>query len=834
MTYNKSVFCHTVKFLVLRKFLLRFWLFFIFIVVFSWTFFYGIGNWDLLGELPSTQQLENPKFFQASEIYSADGKLIGTYYTENRINVEYKDIPSSLVNALIATEDKRFYNHSGVDFQGVGRAVAGVFVGGKGGGSTITQQLAKMLFTNTGQHGVIVRVTQKLKEWVMATRIESLYTKEEILTMYFNQFDFLHSAVGVYNASRVYFGKNLKDLTIEECATLVSMFKSPVRYNPMKHSEENHRCINRRNTVMKLMQNADFISQAEFDSLKIIPLKVAEMDISGGSEYAAYFRENIRGFMKKWAKKNDYNLYTDGLKIYTSIDSKMQKAAEKAMIRHLQKELQPVFEREWKNRKNGPFDFLTGNAEQEKKKLKDILYVAMRRSGRYTNTYYKRKYLLKSYDEYKKLKVPYTVIKDSLSKYKDVLHEVEFDLKLLKRKDTLKYFEKDLLDIYQEKFDDVLSKYEDYQEEAGDLKEEANEAYEVYQELLKPFDDSMKIVFNKKVKMDIFSWKKGRTITKTMSPLDSIYYHKKFLRAGMLSVDATTGYVKSWVGGINYKHFKYDHIHAKRQVGSAFKPFVYAAAIEHGMDPSTVIMNKEVTFHKGEYGIPESWTPANSGAKNLEYELITLKTGLAKSINWIAAGLTKKLGVYTAVEFAKRFGLKGTIQPVPSICLGTADVSLWEMVGAYTAFTNKGERFEPVTLLRIEDKNGKVLFETTPKKFKVLSESTASQMLELMEGNTTRFKDNGKTIQGTGYRLRTNKPYGGFANSVKISGKTGTTQNSSDGWYMGITNNIVTGVWVGCEDRSAHFRNGALGQGANMALPVWGYYMKEVLAILKN
>ncbi len=790
-------------------------------------FFYGIANWNLLGELPSTQQLENPKFYQASEIYSADGALIGTYYTENRINVEFDEIPVNLVNALIATEDKRFENHSGIDFQGLGRAVAGSVVGGKGGASTISQQLAKMLFTEKPSRNIFGRIKQKLKEWVMAVRIERLYTKEEILTMYFNQYDFLHSAVGVYNASRVYFGKNLEDLTIEESATLVAMFKSPTIYNPLR--EDNSKSLGRRNTVMALMRNAGYITTEEFDSLKVIPLDVAKMDISDGSEYAAYFREHIRGFMKKWAKENDYNLYTDGLKIYTTIDSKMQKEAEKAMTRHLKNELQPAFEREWGKRKNGPFDFQTGSAEEEAESLKKILYDGMRRSTRYQSVYYKQKHLLEAYDDYKKVKRPYDMMIDSLEKYKGALHEKEFDLKLLKRKDTLKYYEELLIDKYQEEFDDLLKEFEGYQDEVTDLKEDLEKEYAEYQELLKPFDDSMKVVFNKKVKMRVFSWKDGRTITKTMSPLDSIFYHKKFLRGGLLSVDAQTGYVKAWVGGINYKHFKYDHIKAKRQVGSTFKPFIYAAAIEHGMDPSTVIMNKEVTFSKGEYGIPESWTPSNSGAKDLEYELITLKTGLAKSINWVAAGLTKKLGVYTAIEFARRFGIDGRLEPVPSICLGTADVSLWEMVGAYTAFANKGERFEPITLLRIEDKNGKVLYEAKPEKHKVLSAETANKMMEIMEGNTTRFEDNGKTIQGTGYRLRTNKPYGGYPASVKISGKTGTTQSSSDGWYMGIANNVVTGVWVGCEDRSAHFRNGALGQGANMALPIWGYYMKKFL-----
>lgn len=812
----------------MRKYILRFWLLFFGGIAFSVFFIYGVANWKFLGELPSTQQLENPKFYQASEIYSSDGELIGTYYTENRIIVEYNQLPKNLVNALISTEDKRYYDHAGVDFKGLFRAVTGVIVGGRGGGSTISQQLAKMLFTNRSSNPV-KRVGQKLKEWVMATKLERLYTKQEILTMYFNQFDFLNSAVGVYNASRVYFGKNLKDLKLEECASLVAMFKSPVIYNPTKNTAEYQKPINRRNTVLMLMRDAGRIDEASFKVAKEQPLVVAKTDISDRSEYAAYFREHVRGFMRDWVKDKAYNLYTDGLKIYTTIDSKMQKAAEFAVEKHIKNSLQPALDAEAKNRKNGPFYFLKDTQEEEQKELTAILYQGMRRSQRYLNTYYKRSYLIKSYNEYKMVKVPYDQMIDSLEKYKGALHEKEFELKLLKQKDSLKYYEEELMNIYQDQFDDLVNKFEHYQEETQDLKENLDEAYNSYQELLAPFDDSMKVVFNKPIKMKVFSWNKKRSVVKTMSPLDSIFHHKKFLRTGLLSIDATSGYVKAWVGGVNYKHFKYDHIFAKRQAGSAFKPFVYAAAIEYGMDPSTVIMNKEVTFDRGEYGIPEAWTPVNSGAKELEYELITLKTGLAKSINWVAAGLTKKMGVYTAIEFARRFGLAGRLEPVPSICLGTADVSLWEMAGAYTAFANKGERYTPTTILRIEDKNGKILYEAKPEKHKVLSEATAAKMLELMEGNTTVFDDNGKKIAGTGYRLRTNVPYGGFGSDIKIAGKTGTTQNSSDGWYMGISNNIVTGVWVGCEDRSAHFRSSVLGQGASMALPIWGYYMQKVL-----
>lgn len=794
-------------------------------IALSVVFFYGVANWELLGEMPSTKQLENPKFVQASEIYSADGKLIGTYYTQNRINVEYKDIPKSLINALVATEDKRYYEHSGIDFHGLGRAVFGALVGGKGGGSTISQQLAKQLFTKKPNRNIVYRIGQKLKEWVMAVRLESLYTKEEILTMYFNIYDFHHSAVGVYNASRVYFNKNLKDLTVEESASLVAMFKSPVIYNPTKYSKENTKSLDRRNVVMTLMVNAGYLSDEEYQKRRKIKVNSSKVDISDRSEYSAYFKENVRSFMRKWAKENDYNLYTDGLKIYTTIDSRMQKAAEGAMVKHLSKNLQPAFEKEWKKRKNGPFYFNTGSTKEENKKLKEILYNGMRQSERYQKVYYRQKPLLEAYNTYRDKNIPYVKLVDSVERYKGMVHEKEFELNLLKRKDTLKYYEEALMDKYQEELDDMIDDYDDFKKERDDLKEEVFTSYNDYQELLKPFDDKMKKVFNQKVKMKLFTWKGDKKVT--MTPLDSIFHYKKFLRAGMLSVDPKTGHVKAWVGGINHKYFKYDHIKAKRQAGSSFKPFIYAAAIEYGMDPTSMIMNKEVTFRKGEYGIPQSWTPSNSGRGNLEYELISLKTGLAKSINWVAAGLTKKMGVYTAIEFARRFGVKGRLEPVPSICLGTADVSIWEMVGAYTAFANEGDRFEPITILRIEDKNGKLLFKSKPEKHEVLSENSASQMLELMQGNTERYEENGNVIRGTGQRLRRNLPYGNFPASIKIAGKTGTTQNSSDGWYIGISEGLVTGVWVGCEDRSAHFRNGALGQGANMALPIWGYYMQK-------
>ncbi len=813
----------------MKKLVVRFWILFVLAIGLSITFFYGIENWGLLGDMPSTKQLENPKFFQASEIYSSDAKLIGTYYTQNRINVEYKDLPKHIINALVSTEDRRYFEHSGIDFHGLLRAVLGSFVGGKGGGSTISQQLAKQLFTKKPNRNFVLRVGQKFKEWVMSVKIERLYTKEEILTMYFNIYNFHNSAVGVYNASRVYFNKNLKDLTIEESASLVAMFKSPVNYNPLKYTKENTRSLDRRNVVMKLMANAGRITSAQYDSLSLIPIKSSKIDISDRSEYAAYFKENVRGFMKKWARENDYNLYTDGLKIYTTIDSRMQAAAEKGMIKHLSKNLQPAFVKEWKNRKNGPFYFNTGIKEKENKKLQKILFRGMHQSDRYQKVYYRQKDLIASYSEYSDHQGPYLKITDSLERYKGMVHEKEFELNTLKRKDTLKYFESALIEKYQEELDDILETYDDYKSESKKLKEDVIESYAEYQKLLKPFDDSMSVVFSKKIDMKIFTWKGSKKVK--MSPLDSIFHHKKFLKAGLLSIDPLTGHVKAWVGGINHGYFKYDHIKAKRQAGSSFKPFIYAAAIEYGMDPSTLIMNKEVTFHKGEYGIPKSWTPSNSGKGNLEYELITLKTGLAKSINWVAAGLTKKLGVYTAIEFARRFGVEGRLEPVPSICLGTADVSLWEMVGAYTAFANKGERFEPVTILRIEDKNGKVLFKNKPVKHKVLSESSAEQMLTLMRGNTESYKENDKTIRGTGQRLRRNLPYGNFNKNIPISGKTGTTQNSSDGWYIGICENLVTGVWVGCEDRSAHFRSGSLGQGANMALPIWGYYMKKAIKI---
>lgn len=816
----------------MKKLVIRFWVLFVLSIGLIITFFYGIENWGLLGDMPSVKQLENPKFFQASEIYSSDAKLIGTYYTQNRINVEYKDLPKHLIDALVSTEDKRYYEHSGIDFHGLLRAVLGVFVGGKGGGSTISQQLAKQLFTITPNQNIILRVGQKLKEWVMSVKLERLYTKNEILTMYFNIYNFHHSAVGVYNASRVYFDKNLKDLTIEESASLVAMFKSPVYYNPLKFSKKNTRSLERRNIVMKLMMNSGIITTKQYDSLSLIPIKSSKIDISDKNEYAAYFKENVRSFMKKWAKKNNYNLYTDGLKIYTTIDSRMQSAAEKGMTRHLSKNLQPAFIKEWNNRKNGPFYFNTGIKETENKKLQKILFRGMQQSDRYKKVYYRQKNIIESYSVYREFYNPYIKLTDSVDRYKGMLHEKELKLNSLKNKDSLKYYEAALIEKYQEELDDIIEIYKEYKSDSKELREKVLNAYDEYQKLLKPFDDSMSVVFSKKIDMKIFTWKGSKKVK--MSPLDSIFHHKKFLKSGLLSIDPGTGHVKAWVGGINHGYFKYDHIKSKRQAGSAFKPFIYAAAIEYGMDPSTLIMNKEVTFNKGEYGIPSAWTPSNSGKGNLEYELITLKTGLAKSINWVAAGLTKKLGVYTAIEFAKRFGIEGKLEAVPSICLGTADVSLWEMVSAYTAFANEGERFEPVTILRIEDKNGKVLFKNKPVKHKVLSESVAEKMLELMKGNTESYQENNNIIRGTGQRLRRNLPYGNFSKDIPISGKTGTTQNSSDGWYIGICKNLVTGVWVGCEDRSAHFRSGALGQGANMALPIWGYYMKKSIHLTED
>ena len=682
-------------------------------------------SFGVFGPLPSFEQLENPKNNLATEIISEDSIVLGRYFFENRTKVKYQDLPNELINALLATEDIRFKEHSGIDVRSLFRAILGVIVKkeGSGGASTITQQLSKMLFTEKPSRGVD-RIKQKLKEWIISAKLEKHYTKEEIITMYLNKVDWVNNAVGIKSAANVYFNKEPINLSIEESAVLVGMLKNPSLYNPNRRKELTK---SRRDVVLLQMKKYKFISDSVYKQLVIKPIKLDFKKASHNQGLAPYFREYLRGELKKWCKKNkkpdgtNYNLYTDGLKIYTTINSRLQRFAEEAVETHVS-QLQEDFYKHWKGYTKAPYpdDF-------EWEQINEIIKQGMRRSERY------------------------------------------------KRLRKLDYTEKQIIKV-----------------------------------------------FKKKVPMRLFSWK--GEIDTIISPWDSIKYNKFFIHTGVMSMDPKTGFVKAYVGGINYKYFKYDHvIFGKRQVGSTFKPFLYSLAIQEGYSPCYEVPNVPVVFNKEKWKLEKDWTPKNSGDEFDEIP-VTLKFGLANSINSVTAYIMKQFGPQAVVDLAKKIGVKSKILAVPSLCLGTFDLSVYEMVGAYSTFVNQGVWTEPVFIKQIEDKNGVVLEEFKPQTQEAMSKETAAIMVRLLQGVVDGvYNPYTKTTRGPGVRLRYKY---GFTN--EIGGKTGTTQNQSDGWFMGITPNLVTGVWTGCEDRSAHFRDIYYGQGANTALPIYAEYLKRV------
>ena len=711
-----------------KKYIIRFWM----VVLGGFTAFllvFLLASWGVFGELPTFEELENPEKNLATEVISSDGVTLGKYAFKNRTPVGFKDLPDNLVNALIATEDERFYEHSGIDFRGLARAI--VKLGKGGGASTITQQLAKNLFNKGGSSSTVKRLTQKVKEWIVATKLERQYTKNEIVAMYLNTQGFLFNAIGIRSASRIYFSKEPKDLDIQESAILVAMLKNPRQFNPNREISKGKSLI-RRNVVFAQMAKNEFITQQEKDSLQQLPLKINFTPESHNDGLATYFREYLRDYLKKWTKNNPkpngelYNINRDGLKIYVTLDSRMQQYAQEAVQEHMSN-LQSYFFKEQKNNESAPFYDL------EEEQVISIYTRARKRSERY------RKMKKNGYSE-------------------------------------------------------------------------------------KQIDSA----FDAKTDMRVFSWNAQREVDTILSPNDSIQYYKTILRSGLLSIEPQTGHIKAWVGGINHKYFKYDHVEqGKRQVGSTFKPFVYATAINQlRLSPCEKFSNTPYTIPKGRFGIPKAWTPKNSGEKYGGE--ISLKEALAKSVNVISARLIDMVTPANVARLAKSAGIESRIPKSPSIALGSVELSLMEMTGAYATFANKGMRVEPNMLLRIEDKNGTVLADFTPKTNEVLSGESAYVVLELLKGVTTA---------GSGVRLRTSAHYykdiiTGFPYEFTnpIAGKTGTTQNHTDGWFMGVVPNLATGVWTGGEDRAVHFENIAEGQGATMSLPTWALFMKKVYA----
>lgn len=753
-----------------KKFILAFWILVLIpILLFIGMMISAANGWFGFEPLPSFEELENPQSNQASVVYAANGEIMGTYYYQNRVNVDYEDLSPHLVNALVSTEDERYYSHSGIDLKGLIRAVTKF--GRDGGASTITQQLAKMLFSDEPRNKW-ERIMQKMQEWIIAARLERRYTKNEIIIMYFNRFDFVNNAVGIKTAANTYFNKEPSQLRLNEAATLVGMLKNPSLFNPLRFPDTTK---NRRNVVFHQLMRNGFISTEEFDSLSKLPLGLEYQEVDHKEGLAPHFREILRADLKDIFNEKDengnyvmhkldgspYDIYKDGLRIYTTINLKMQKYAEWAVEKHLGGELQKIFYDHLKKKKNYPFDWRVSDEE-----VKMIMDRAMKRSPRY---------------------LVYTGQQCAncgrRGNYIESIHENGKTYYVCKASDC------------------------------------------GHKQLAFP-KDSILAAFNKPVKMKVFSW--HGTIDTVMTPMDSIRYYKSFLQAGVMAMDPHTGYIKAWVGGIDYEHFAYDHVRqGRRQVGSTFKPFVYAVAIDEGFSPCYEVPNVPVVFKKEEYGLKEDWIPKNSDD---EYGYnVTLKYGLANSMNTITAWVMKQFGPERVIQMARSMGITSPLDPVPALALGVADVSVYEMVGAFSTFVNSGVYTKPIYLTRIEDKDGNVIARYIPETNEALSPEDAYVMLELLKGvtsyNYNAYKD--KMVAGTGIRLRfEGREYGGIP--YPIAGKTGTTQNQSDGWFLGATPDLVTGVWVGAADRSVRFSSIKYGQGANMALPIWGYFMNKV------
>lgn len=724
----------------MKKFLVYFWSLFaagvVVVVVLFWMITKG---W--LGYLPPLEELQNPKNKYASEVFSADMQSLGRYYRQaNRVGVQYSDLSPELVEALIATEDARFYNHTGVDFKAFMRAV--LKLGRAGGGSTLTQQLAKQIWSPQANN-IFERAMQKPIEWVIATKLERLYSKDEILLMYLNQFDFLYNAVGIKSAAQVYFSTTPAELKVEESAMLVGMCKNPSLYNPVRRPQN---ALDRRNTVLSQMAKYGYLTEAERDSLQALPIELHYSSVDHKQGMAPYFREYLRnvltakepkeshysewnkqqykidkyqwdnnplyGFCNKTTKPDGspYNLYQDGLRIYTTIDSRMQRYAEEAVDEHMQS-LQKSFFRECKRKRNAPFSILITREE-----IDGIMTRSMRQTDRYRGM-----------------------------------------------------------------------------KKAGKTEEEIRAA------------------FNTPVEMQVFSYEGNGLIDTVMSPMDSIRWLKTYLRCGFMSMDPLNGHVKAYVGGPDFAHFQYDMATmGRRQVGSTVKPYLYTLAMDEGMSPCDKVVNDSITLYDAN-GLP--WTPRDTHAKN-QGDTVTLAWGLRYSSNWITAYLMSMFTPEQLVRLMQSFGIQGQLDPVISLCLGPCEVSVQEMVDAYTTFVNKGIRTEPLYVTRIEDNNGNVLARFAPLTHEIISETTSYKMIQMLQDVVDR---------GTGVRVRYK-----YGIKAPMGGKTGTTNNNSDGWFMGFTPSLVSGVWVGGEDRAIHFDNLAEGQGASMALPIYALYMQRV------
>ena len=753
----------------------------------------GIFIFLSFSNLPNTAELENPKSELATEIYSADGVVLGRYYVENRVPVEFGELSPNIVNALIATEDERYYKHSGIDFYALSRAAIKPLLTGSsaGGGSTITQQLSKLLFTVKPASG-FERVVQKLKEWIIAVRLERKYTKEEIVAMYLNKFDFLYDSDGIKAAAETYFGKNQKDLAIDEAAILVGMLKNPSRFNPKKYPKSSE---GRRNVVLNQMKKNNLITQAGVDSLKTKSINMTDFKRSNHAQgLAPYFRMELAKDLKfkildkEENRKPDgskYNIYRDGLKIYTTIDSRMQSLAEDVMVKHMS-QLQDKFFRSWRGL--DPWTLETESeteiaVEYRQKGLQKIIEA----SDRYTRWH--DKVMTKSL----------ILLEKEISGFKIKDSEIKLLLEEEKRKGTIST---------------AIRGKTITADRGGKLRRVLkSENWPDVKKNWKKFEGTIKSVFKKKVKMKVFTYENENFEKDTlMSPLDSIRYHRMHLQTGILGVDPASGDIKVWVGGINHKYFQFDHIRSRRQVGSTFKPFVYAAAINlQGISPCFTVYDQPQTISPGEgnFHLDEPWTPRNA-RESYSGKLLTLYEGLRKSINTVSVYLMKQLGdARPVIQICRQMGVKSPIVPAPSIALGSCDLEVFEMAGAYTTFANNGIANKPIYITRVEDKNGKEIYSQMPEERTALHPTANYVMVDMLQ----------KAANGS---------YLFNGVNVEFGGKTGTTNDFSDGWFMGITPNLVVGTWVGGEDRWIHFRDLKMGQGGHMARPFFSNFLKAL------
>ena len=762
-------------------------------ILFAILFFVGLS----FTKLPSIQELENPRTELATEIYGDDLEVIGRYYTQQRVPVSYQELSDSLVFALLATEDERYYRHPGIDFRGLARAV--YYMGERGGASTITQQLAKLLFTGQAAQNFPERILQKLKEWIIAIRLERRYTKEEIIAMYFNKFDFINGAVGIKAASEIYFNSSPDSLELQEAALLVGMLQNPSLYNPNRRPDLS---LRRRNVVFGQMYKNELIGKTELERLKALPLDMTRFKRATQSEgLAPYFRAELAKDVKNLlvdAKKGDgtgYDIYEDGLKIYTSIHPEMQRIAEREMLAHME-QLQATFEKHWKGKDLWTYKtYKTTNREMEVRQ--ETLTRMIRNSDRYI-----------------RLSAQYMtdVVESVQNSIRDLrLRDVDMD-RILKAEEDRMY----LNDLVRANMisQDMESQYR---------KVLRHPNYDKLKMRWEELQAKVEKEFNEPVKMIVFAYNKKKEKEATMSPLDSIKYHQMFLQIGSLGVDPHTGYVKFWVGGIDHEYFKFDHVRSRRQVGSTFKPFVYATAIaQRGFSPCYTVNDRPYSIHPGESGFQllKEWMPSNS-SNSFSYNNYTLENALRRSKNSVTVYLMKEIGsVEPVINMISAMGIDTkskypngnyVVPRVPSIALGSADLTVMEMTGAYTTFANNGYYNQPTYILKIEDKDGRVLYEALPTDKEVLNPRYNYVMLHLL-------KQVSAGARGFG------------AVKTEHGGKTGTTNDNVDGWYMGITPDLVVGTWVGGDLSWISFR-GNIGQGATMARP---FFLNTLLAFEAN